>query len=80
MPTVSRSELNASDDIMRETGVVRMRRVATITPGAHGTATSQCEGKVAFLNRQAAEQSAKRPGMGTYRCRYCRHWHVGSRK
>lgn len=77
-PTVSRAEMNASDDIIREVGVVPARRSANASAKAVGTPTSGCDGKVAFLNKAAADQSAKRHrGRVSYRCKFCRHWHVG---
>ena len=41
---------------------------------------TQCEGKVAFHERQLAEKAAgRRPGRNAYKCEICRMYHVGTR-
>lgn len=79
-PTLTRAEMNQADDIIAERGVVPMRPATQIDSGkAYGTPTSGCDGKVPFLDKAAADQSARRHrGRVTYRCKFCRHWHVGS--
>ena len=57
MTRVSRAELN-SDDIIREVGLVPMRRRNTNNLPV-GTPTSACTGKVAYLNKPAADQSMR---------------------
>lgn len=80
MPTVTRSEMNRTADIMAERGLVRMRQSKDASPISRGTSTSGCDGKVPFLNKPAADQSARRHrGRVSYRCKHCRHWHVGNR-
>jgi hypothetical protein len=74
-PTVTRSELNNSEDIIREVGVERPRRISD-SGHSFGSPLAGCKGKVPFLTKIAAEQVARR-GTASYRCRYCRHWHVG---
>lgn len=40
---------------------------------------SACAGKEAFNGRLRAEKAAKRrPGRTSYRCAYCRMWHMGT--
>lgn len=80
MPTVRRAELN-SEDIVAERGLHRMRRSRdTIHPGAVGSPISQCVGKAPYLNKEAADQQHKRRrGFASYRCRFCRSWHVGGK-
>lgn len=78
MPTVSREEL-ASEDIVAERGLVRMKRSDDRSPGAFGTPLSMCEGKKPFDGKSHADYAARRyPGRNSYRCRYCRKWHVGN--
>jgi hypothetical protein len=80
-PTVSRTELNETDDIIAERGLVPMRRRGSLNGStSSGTPTSACDGKVPFLDKPAADQAASRyRGRTTYRCRFCRHWHVGGK-
>lgn len=74
-PTLTRSEMNNADDIIREVGVERPHRVSD-SGRSFGSPKAGCEGKAPFLNKAAAEQNLRR-GTAAYRCRYCRHWHVG---
>lgn len=74
-PAVTRTELNNSDDIIREVGVARPPRKLD-RPHALGSAIAGCVGKTPFDTRVAAEQAARR-GVTVYRCKTCRRWHVG---
>lgn len=78
VPTLSRAEMNQADDIIAERGVVPMRQRQPDSAKAYGTPTSGCDGKVPFTDKAAADQSARRHrGRASYRCKFCRHWHVG---
>lgn len=75
-PTVTRTELENADDIIREVGVVHAhpRRGKAV-----GSPKAQCEGKICFESRTLAVTAAKRvSGRAAYRCQHCRQWHVGS--
>lgn len=76
VPTVSRAELS-SDDIVAETGIVRMRN--NTTTSNHGTATSSCTGKVQHASKADAKVAQRHRGQTAYRCRFCRCWHNGGR-
>lgn len=72
--------MNRADDIIAERGLIRMRRDSNVSQKAVGTPMSGCDGKVSFLNKPAADQSAQRHrGRVSYRCKFCRSWHVGNR-
>ncbi|OYU91840.1 MAG: hypothetical protein CFE29_03035 [Bradyrhizobiaceae bacterium PARB1] len=77
-PTVTRSELNNANDIIRETGVRPMRRAPLEKPYLTAELTSGCTGKTAFVSRRAAELKMHR-GCVAYRCKYCRQWHIGNK-
>lgn len=76
-PTVSRAEMNESDDIIAEPAVIPHRGPKDML---FGSPISQCEGKRAFDLRSLAETAAKRiKGRVAYRCKFCRKWHVGNK-
>ncbi|WP_315833939.1 hypothetical protein [Bradyrhizobium prioriisuperbiae] len=75
-PALTRNEMNNADDIIREVGVVPIRRRTNINPKSFGSQSSSCEGKTPFATKVAAGKSARR-GTVAYRCKYCRFWHVG---
>lgn len=78
-PTVSRSEMNAADDIIAEPGLVPVRR-RDVTTKAFGSPMSGCEGKQAFEARSTADTAARRsPGRSVYRCKFCKKWHVSGK-
>lgn len=76
-PTVTRAELNNSDDIIAETRLVpvRRRRVDGV-----GSAEVACKGKTGYGAKPKADTAARRhAGLSSYRCPHCRLWHVGNR-
>lgn len=76
-PTVTRSELNNADDIIAEPRLVPIR--ARKSAGA-GSVQDACRGKSGFQNKFLADHAAQRvAGRHSYRCPYCRLWHVGNR-
>jgi hypothetical protein len=77
LPTVSRAEINNSDDVIAEPHLVPVRRHRA---NVVGSPKAQCEGKKAFDGRELANIAAKRiAGRVAYRCQYCRKWHVGGK-
>jgi hypothetical protein len=77
-PTVTRSEMNNADDIMREVGLARPPREGK----KKQSQIAGCMGKVTFPSRQSAMATGKHiRGRWVYHCQFCRNWHVGrSRK
>lgn len=76
-PTVTRTELNNSDDIIAETRLapIRRRRVDGV-----GSSFAVCVGKTGFEAKSIADIAAgRRRGLSSYHCPKCRLWHVGNR-
>ncbi|MDB5550656.1 MAG: hypothetical protein JWL86_640, partial [Rhizobium sp.] len=68
-PAVTRTEMNNSDDIIREVGVARPARKLN-SPRHLGSVVAGCSGKTPYPSKAAAEKSTRR-GLVSYRCRHC---------